>query len=135
LQAADCFDYSNAPVRFLSPFDNILRERAFPKRIWNFDYKIECYVPPPERIYGYFVLPILDGNDLAGRMDAKVHRKSGLLEIKALYLENKSIQSTDGLERFRKGVVSFAKFHSCDKVEIRKTSPRKLTKAVRLLFD
>ena len=78
-----------APIKLLSPFDNILRERAFPKRIWDFDYKIECYVPEPDRVYGYFVLPILDKNELAGRVDAKAHRKEGILEVKSIYLENK----------------------------------------------
>ncbi|MFW9806838.1 MAG: DNA glycosylase AlkZ-like family protein, partial [Candidatus Thorarchaeota archaeon] len=79
------------PVKILSPFDNVIRERHYPNQIWNFDYTIECYVPEPKRVYGYFVLPILDGLELAGRMDAKVHRKTRVLEIKALYLESESV--------------------------------------------
>ena len=133
LQTANFFDSDNAPVRFLTPFDNILRERSFPKRIWNFDYKIECYVPAPDRVYGYFVLPILDRTDLSGRMDAKVHRKKGILEIKAIYLESEMLQSKEGLERLKKGVLDFAEFHSCDKIEIRKVKPQILTKLVRAL--
>ncbi len=124
-----------APVKLLTPFDNILRERAFPKRIWDFDYKIECYVPAPDRIYGYFVLPILDKSELAGRLDAKIHRKERLLEIKALYLESKELQSSDGLERLKRGIVEFAKFHNCESIAISKVRPRKLTKLIRSLIS
>ncbi|MHA2026612.1 MAG: winged helix-turn-helix domain-containing protein [Candidatus Thorarchaeota archaeon] len=133
IQTESSINLEDIPTKFLTPFDNILRERALPKRIWNFDYKIECYVPPPDRIYGYFVLPILDKTDLAGRMDAKVHRKTSVFEVKALYLENKSIQSVDGLERLRRGISEFAKFHSCKSIEFGKVRPKKLTKNVRSL--
>ncbi|MFW9786118.1 MAG: winged helix-turn-helix domain-containing protein [Candidatus Thorarchaeota archaeon] len=122
------------PVKFLSPFDNIVRERHYPGQMWNFEYKIECYVPEPRRIYGYFVLPILDGNNLSGRMDAKVHRNTGVLEIKSLYLEKETIQKEMGLDRFRRGVVDFAEFHSCEEVKVGKVSPRKSTNTVRSLF-
>lgn len=135
LNASSLKDLDDAPVKLLTPFDNILRERAFPKRIWDFDYKIECYVPPPDRIYGYFVLPILDKNELAGRLDAKAHRKEGFLEIKALYLETKDLQSSDGLDRLKRGLEEFAKFHNCDSIKVAKVTPRKMTKMVRILFS
>ncbi len=126
-------NFDNVPVKILSPFDNIIRERHYPKQLWDFEYKIECYVPAAKRIYGYFVLPILDGTDLAGRLDAKVHRKKGILEIKALYLESEMLQSNEGLERLKRGILDFAEFHSCESIEFRKVKPRKLTKLVRAL--
>ncbi|MCJ7817777.1 MAG: winged helix DNA-binding domain-containing protein, partial [Candidatus Thorarchaeota archaeon] len=128
-------DLETAPVKLLTPFDNILRERAFAKRIWDFDYKIECYIPAPDRIYGYFVLPILDKNKLAGRLDAKAHRKEGVLELKSLYLENDDIHSTEGLQRLYTGIENFAKFHSCDSIKVGKVTPRKFTTKVRSLFS
>ncbi|MHA2022356.1 MAG: winged helix-turn-helix domain-containing protein [Candidatus Thorarchaeota archaeon] len=134
LNASSMLDLDDSSVKLLTPFDNILRERAFPKRIWDFDYKIECYVPAPDRIYGYFVLPILDKNELAGRLDAKVHRKEGLFEIKALYLETKDLQSSEGLERLKRGLEEFAKFHNCESIAIAKVHPRKLTKIVRSII-
>ena len=91
-------------------------------------------MPPPDRVYGYFVLPILDKTDLAGRMDAKVHRKNELLEVKSIYLDNETIQSPKGLERLKKGIHDFAEFHSCDKIEIGKVKPRNLTRKVRSMF-
>ena len=123
------------PVKLLSPFDNVIRERHYPSQLWNFDYKIECFVPEPNRVYGYYVLPILDRNNLAGRLDAKVHRKNQLLEIKALYLESKSIKTPKGLDRLSRGIIDFVQFHACEDVKVGKVSPRKLTKSVRSLFS
>jgi len=131
LERGNGINLESAPVKILTPFDNILRERAFPKRIWNFDYKIECYVPKPDRVYGYFILPILDKDELAGRIDAKAHRKEGILEAKSLYLESEEIGTEEGIERIHKGLVSFAKFHGCDTLKVGKVVPRKLTKNIK----
>ncbi len=135
LNASDQLDFDDTPVKLLTPFDNIVRHREFPKRIWNFDYKIECFVPEPDRVFGYFVLPILDRNDLVGRLDAKVHRKKHLLEIKAIYLENESIKSPDGLDRLARGITDFAQFHACDNVKVTRVSPRNLTKSIRSMCE
>jgi uncharacterized protein YcaQ len=122
------------PVKILSPFDNILRERHYPKRVWNFKYSLECYVPPQDRVYGYFVLPILDLNQLAGRLDAKVHRKEGTLEVKSLYIENEGFKTEEGLYRLKAGLESFAAFHNCEKISLGNVQPRKLTKTLRPLL-
>jgi uncharacterized protein YcaQ len=122
------------PVKILSPFDNLLRERHFPKRVWNFKYALECYVPPQDRVYGYFVLPILDLNNLAGRLDAKVHRKEGVLEAKSLYIESESLKTEDGFYRLKAGLQSFAAFHNCEKISLGNVHPRKLTKILRSLL-
>jgi hypothetical protein len=56
-------------------------------RRFGFDYRFEAFVPEPKRQYGYFVLPILEGDRLVGRLDSKLHRDRGLLEIKGLWWE------------------------------------------------
>jgi len=56
-------------------------------RRFGFDYRFEAFVPEPKRQYGYFVLPILEGDRLVGRLDPKLHRDRGLLEIKGLWWE------------------------------------------------
>jgi uncharacterized protein YcaQ len=125
----------DVPVKILTPFDNITRERHYPSSIWGFDYKIECYVPAPKRVFGYFALPILDQFELRGRVDAKVHRKTGILELKSLLLESDELYSSDGLERLVAGVNEFANFHGCEQVELGKVSPSsvksKLTEAFK----
>ncbi len=74
-------------TRLLCPFDPILRDRARALRRFGFDYRFEAFVPEPKRHYGYFVLPILEGDRLVGRLDPKLHRARGLLEIKGLWWE------------------------------------------------
>ncbi|MCK5238102.1 MAG: YcaQ family DNA glycosylase [Candidatus Thorarchaeota archaeon] len=112
------------PVKLLTPFDNILRERHYPRSLWDFEYKIECYVPAPDRVYGYFVLPILDQNEFRGRVDAKVHRKTGTLELKSLFIESEHLLTDVGIERFAVGVRKFAQFHGCDQIELNSVSPK-----------
>ncbi len=74
-------------TRLLCPFDPILRDRARALRRFGFDYRFEAFVPEPKRQYGYFVLPILEGDRLVGRLDPKLHRDRGLLEVKGLWWE------------------------------------------------
>ena len=124
----------DTPVKILSPFDNIIRDRHFPEKHWGFDYVVECYLPPAKRLYGYFVLPILDRNDLAGRLDARVHREKGMLEIKSLYIENDKLKTREGLERLKAGLQDFANFHDCNSISIAKVNPRSMTRSVRSLL-
>jgi hypothetical protein len=75
------------PMVLLCPFDPILRDRARTRALFGFDYRFEAFVPEAEREYGYYVLPILDGDALVGRLDAKLHRDRGVLEVKGLWRE------------------------------------------------
>ena len=77
----------------LCPFDPILRDRARALRLFGFDYRFEAFVPEAKRQYGYYVLPVLEGEILAGRLDAKFHRDRDLLEVKGLWWE-KGIRPT-----------------------------------------
>ena len=71
----------------LSPFDPVVWDRRRALELFGFDYRIECYTPAPKRRYGYFTLPILHRGALIGRLDPKAHRKDGIFEVKALYIE------------------------------------------------
>jgi len=85
-------------TRLLCPFDPILRDRARALRRFGFDYRFEAFVPEPKRQYGYFVMPILEGGRLVGRLDPKLHRDRGLLEIKGLWWE-RGIKATKARKR------------------------------------
>jgi uncharacterized protein YcaQ len=78
-------------VKILSPFDNLLIQRKRTKELFNYDYQIECYVPALKRKVGYFSLPLLWGRTFAGRMDVKMDRKVGILNILNLHLETNKI--------------------------------------------
>jgi uncharacterized protein YcaQ len=87
-----------ARTRLLCPFDPILRDRGRALRRFGFDYRFEAFVPEPKRQYGYFVLPILEGDRLVGRLDPKLHRDQRRLEIKGLWWEP-GIQATKARRR------------------------------------
>ncbi|HYG81668.1 MAG TPA: crosslink repair DNA glycosylase YcaQ family protein, partial [Pyrinomonadaceae bacterium] len=74
-------------TRLLSPFDPVLRDRARARRLFGFDYRFEAFVPEPQRRYGYYVLPILEGDRLVGRLDPKFERREGLLNVRKVYWE------------------------------------------------
>jgi hypothetical protein len=74
-------------IRLLSPFDPILRDRRRCLRLFGFDYRFEAFVPEAQRQHGYYVLPILEGERLVGRLDPKLHRDRGLLEVRGLWWE------------------------------------------------
>ena len=76
----------------LSPFDNLICDRDRTEQLWDFHFRIEIYVPKAKRKYGYYVLPILHGDQLIGRIDPKMDRKSGILHINAIYLEPNTVQ-------------------------------------------
>ena len=76
-----------ADARFLSPFDPAIRDRKRAERLFGFDYRIEIFVPERKRRYGYYVLPLLEGDRFTGRADVKAHRAEGRLEVKGLWLE------------------------------------------------
>lgn len=71
----------------LSPFDNLICDRDRTELMFDFLFRIEIYVPKAKRQYGYYVLPILHGDQIIGRIDPKMDRKTGQLNIQAVYAE------------------------------------------------
>jgi uncharacterized protein YcaQ len=74
-------------IRLLSPFDPVLRDRRRTMLLFGFDYTFEAFVPAPRRRYGYYVMPILEGDRLIGRLDPKFHRDRSTLHVNGLWWE------------------------------------------------
>ena len=75
-------------MRPLSPFDPLVRDRERLKKIFGFNYTIEIWVPKVKRVYGYYVLPILEGTKFTGRIDLKSDRKTKELRVLGLWWED-----------------------------------------------
>jgi uncharacterized protein len=65
----------------LSPFDRLVYDRTRAEELFDFEYVLEMYKPKDKRRWGYFALPILHGDELVGKLDAKANRKAGALEV------------------------------------------------------
>jgi uncharacterized protein YcaQ len=95
---ADPEDHAPTAATLLSPFDNLLWDRPFARRVLGFDHLIEVYKREHERRYGYYVLPFLRGDRIVGRVDAKSDRATGALLVKAVHLET-GVRPSAALDR------------------------------------
>lgn len=109
-------------VKILSPFDNVLIHRERMKTLFDFDYKIECYVPAPKRVFGYFSLPILFDDQFVARIDCKAHRKISLFEVISLHFEpsiknNHSFDFDAFYPALNDTLQHFALFNQCPELD------------------
>ncbi len=103
-------------IRVLSPFDPLLRDRDRAERLFNFNYRIEIFVPEPKRIYGYYVFPLMEGDRMIGRIDMKADRKAGSLDVKRLWLEPGVRASAGRLEKLEAELMRMARFAGVESV-------------------
>ncbi|EOT5145225.1 crosslink repair DNA glycosylase YcaQ [Escherichia coli] len=102
----------------LSPFDPVVWDRKRAEQLFDFSYRLECYTPAPKRQYGYFVLPLLHRGQLVGRMDAKMHRQTGILEVISLWLQE-GIKPTTTLQKgLRQAITDFANWKQATRVTL-----------------
>ncbi len=105
-------------VRILSPFDPLLRDRKRAERLFGFHYRIEVFVPEPKRRYGYYVFPVLEGDQMIGRIDMKADRSAGVLNVRAFWPEAGARMGAGRRARLEAELERVARMAGCENVAI-----------------
>jgi len=108
----------------LSPFDNLICDRARTRLLFNFDYTIEIYTPQAKRKYGYYVLPILYGDKLIGRIDPLMDRKKETLTIKSVHAEPQAPKDKNVSREIGEKVRELSEFLGAGKIVYSREVPR-----------
>ena len=106
----------------LSPFDNLICDRQRTAQLFNFDYRVEIYTPQVKRKYGYYVLPILHGDRLIGRLDPELDRAQAQLTINAVYAEPAAPQTRKAAQAVAGAVEDLAAFLGARKIVYNKAN-------------
>jgi uncharacterized protein YcaQ len=102
----------------LSPFDNLLCDRARTAELFGFDHRLEIYVPAPQRRWGYYVLPILHRERLVARAVMALDRGARVLRVPALHREP-GVRRTAALDRaVGRALERLAAWRSAEAVEV-----------------
>ena len=123
-------DWSPRTV-LLSPFDNLICDRARTLAMWGFDYTIEIYVPKSRRKYGYYVMPILHGDRLVGRVDPKMDRKTGTLIVNAVHGEEDAKSDAEIGEATARTIEDLARFLGASHIKYGRRKPATWRSALR----
>lgn len=118
-------------LHLLSPFDHALIDRGRLRALFDFDYQLECYVPPKKRKWGYFVLPILWREEFVGRLDAKADRKAKRLLVHDVYLEPAFSADEVFVEALAARLRALAAFNGCEEADVKRTRPASLGAPLR----
>lgn len=102
----------------LSPFDNLICDRDRTEMLWDFFFRIEIYVPKDKRQYGYYVLPILHGDDLIGRVDPRFDRKTNTLHIQNVYAEEDAPKTVATQKAIAASIKSLATFLGANTIKL-----------------
>jgi uncharacterized protein YcaQ len=103
-------------MRLLAPFDPLVRDRKRALRLFGFDYRFEAFTPAAQRRYGYYVLPILEGDRLIGRIEPKLHRDTSTLEVRGVWWEPKVKLTRARRTRLREALERMARLANAQHV-------------------
>jgi hypothetical protein len=114
----DSFPDPPAGLRVLNPFDPLVHDRGSRRtpRIFGFEQRMEIWVPPEKRRYGYYVLPIMEGNRFTGRVDTNLERSEGALRVLGLWWEQGVGRSSARIARLRRELEKLARFAGAEHV-------------------
>ena len=105
----------------LSPFDNLTIDRKRTQEIFNFDSRMEMYVPEHKRKYGFYCMPFLHGDSIIGRVDLKLDRTHGELKINAIYDEGRNFSGKRALRSLIDSINCLSEFLNASSIKIPQT--------------
>jgi len=109
----------NCSQPFNAPLDNLIWDRKLINQLFGFDYTWEIYTPANKRKFGYYVLPLLYGENFIGRAEIIVERKTGTLVVKNIWYEN-GVQQTPQLQTALNSCLQkFALFNDCETISVK----------------
>ena len=109
-------------MAILSPFDRLVYDRAVTEALFGFEHRLEIYVPAQKRRWGYYVLPVLHGERLVARVDARADRAAGVLVVPALHLEAGATKAD--VNATRAELDELATWQGLDRVKVERTTRR-----------
>ncbi len=120
---ADVTDAAWTPrTTLLSPFDNLICDRKRTAELFGFDFRVEIYTPQAKRRYGYYVLPILHGDQIIGRLDPELDRAEAQLNVKAVHAEPGAAKTRSAARAVAGAVENLAAFLGARKIVYNKGS-------------
>ncbi len=108
-----------ASVAFVAPFDPLLWDTALLARLFDFEHVWEGFFPPGRRRFGYYVLPILFGDRFVGRIEPRIDREQGRVEVLGLWWEDGFVPRRAGtfVEAMRDALRAYLRFAGADRIE------------------
>ena len=113
------FEKTTSRSVLLSPFDPLVWFRPRARRLFDFDYRLEIYIPAEKRIHGYYVLPFLDRNKLRARVDVKANSEKNILEVRGAYGEGRTVDQQTA-ENLAHELQALASWRNLDGLKIGK---------------
>ena len=113
------FEKTTSRSVLLSPFDPLVWFRPRARRLFDFDYRLEIYIPAEKRIHGYYVLPFLDRNKLRARVDVKANSEKNILEVRGAYGEGRTVDQ-ETAESLAHELQALASWRNLDGLKIGK---------------
>jgi uncharacterized protein YcaQ len=131
---ADPASIPDPRVAFIAPLDPLLWDRRLVRELWGFDYLWEVYVPEAKRRWGYYVLPILYGDRFVGRIEPRLDRKTGTLNVLGIWFEPgfDPTEPSGFMAAFGEAIEAYRGFVGATKVAWPRTRPgRAMASALR----
>jgi uncharacterized protein YcaQ len=115
----------------LSPFDNLICDRDRTELLWNFLYRAEFYTPKEKRVYGFYALPILHGEELIGRVDVENDRKAGRLVVHRIFAERGAAVTGETGTGIATSLRELSIFLGTQEIEVTGDAPAAWAKPIR----